>query len=69
MKKINAFLLLIVIIFSLAACGANSQESAADNAGTAKNAEIAEGTGAEADLNDTIIAPPGRFCPDYRRNI
>lgn len=59
MKKINAFLLLIVMIFSLAACGANSQESAADNAGTAKSAEITEGTGAE--LNDTIIAPPEDF--------
>lgn len=55
MKKNNAFLLLIVMIFSLAACSANSQESETDNAGTEKNAEITEETGAE--LNDTIIAP------------
>lgn len=52
---------MIVMIFSLAACGANSQESETDNAGTAKTTETTEGTGSEADLNDTIIAPPEDF--------
>ena len=61
MKKFSAFLMVIIMICSLAACGTDLQESEADNTGTTKSTDVVEGTEAEGNSDDTIISPPENF--------
>ena len=61
MKKFSAFLMVIIMICSLAACATDLQESEADNTGTTKSTDVVEGTEAEGNSDDTIISPPENF--------
>lgn len=57
MKRISAFLMAVVMIFSLAACGTASQESEIGNAET----EAVQNTTSSEDLNDTVPEPSENF--------
>lgn len=42
MKRISAFLMAVIMIFSLAACGTDSQEAETNNTGTVENTDVTE---------------------------
>lgn len=63
MKRISAFLMAAVMIFSLATCGRASRESEAGNVETepGQNTASSEDAGQAADLDDTVSEPPENF--------
>lgn len=61
MKRISAFLMGVLLVFSLAACGTDSRESETDSAGTTENTEVTERTGPVENRDDTMSDPPENF--------
>lgn len=61
MKRISAFLMVVIMIFSLAACGTELQESETNDAEMMRNEDVTESTEPEGDSNHTIITPPENF--------
>lgn len=61
MKRISAFLMGVLMVFSLAACGTDSWESETDSAGMLENTEVTERTGPVENRDDTMSDPPENF--------
>lgn len=61
MKRISAFLMVVVMIFSFTACGADAQESETDNTGKVEITDVTELTGEEKNFEDTMTTPPENF--------
>lgn len=61
MKRISAFLMVVVMIFSFTACGADAQESETDNTGKVEITDVTGLTGEEKNFEDTMTTPPENF--------
>lgn len=61
MKRISAFLMVVVMIFSFTACGADAQESETDSTGKVEITDVTELTGEEKNFEDTMTTPPEYF--------
>lgn len=61
MKRISAFLMVVIMAFSLAACGPDSQRAKTDSAGIVENTGATERTESEKNLDDTMSEPPENF--------
>lgn len=59
MKRIRAFLMVMIMIFSLAACGIDSQETETKDIGTADN--VTESIEPAENIDDTITVPSENF--------
>lgn len=61
MKRISAFLMVVVMIFSFTACGADAQESETDNTGKVEITDVTELIGEEKNFENTMTTPPENF--------
>lgn len=63
MKRISVFLMVVIMIFSLAACGADSQESETDSVETevVSNTDVSGQDGKEDELDHTAPEPSENF--------
>lgn len=61
MKRVSAFLMVVIMIFSLSACGTDTEESKTDSVVTVENTNVTERTDSEEISDEPMTAPPENF--------